>query len=65
MNKTYNSAYLYILLLLGITLFLYLTQYVIVKYNLHIKHNIYNPQPLSLHFHFYMQLILKKYYQIY
>ena len=42
MNKTYNSAYLYILLLLGITLFLYLTQYVIVKYNLHIEHNIDN-----------------------
>lgn len=42
MNKTYNSAYLYILLLLGITFFLYLTQYVIVKYNLHIEHNIDN-----------------------
>lgn len=42
MNKTYNSVYLYILLLLGITLFLYLTQYVIVKYNLHIEHNIDN-----------------------
>ena len=34
--------YLYILLLLGITLFLYLTQYVIFKYNLHIEHNIDN-----------------------
>lgn len=42
MNNTFNSAYLYILLLLGLTLFLHSTQYVIVKYNLHIEHNIDN-----------------------